>query len=69
VTAESGTAYTVLTFIVIVCIDPTADELLDAFDKSVGSFSVAEVVSSEIESNLESVSYVRRVSVEHAKRR
>lgn len=54
---------------VTVEVDPSDDELLDRFDESSGSFSVAEVVGAEIESNLESVSYVRQVSVERIERR
>ena len=52
-----------VTLTVIVLVDPTDDELLDRFDGSSGSFSVADVVRGEIESNLESVSYVRHVSI------
>ena len=48
---------------VTVDVDPTNDELLDRFDQSSGSFSITDVVRAEIESNLESVSYVRHVSI------
>ena len=48
---------------VTVQVDPTDDELLDRFDQSSGSFSITDVVRAEIESNLESVSYVRHVSI------
>ena len=44
-------------------IDPTNEELLDRIRESGGTFSIADVVCNEIESNLESVSYVRQVSV------
>ena len=54
---------------VTVDVDPTDDELLDRFDQSSGSFSITDVVRAEIESNLESVSYVRQVSVEPIERR
>ena len=54
---------------VTVQVDPSDDELLDRFDESRGSFSIVEVVRAEIESNLESVSYVRHVSVEQIERR
>jgi len=48
---------------VTVDVDPTDEELLDRFDRSNGPFSITEVVRAEIESNLESVSYVRHVSI------
>lgn len=54
---------------VTVDVNPTDDELLDRFDQSSGSFSITDVVRAEIESNLESVSYVRHVSVEQIERR
>jgi hypothetical protein len=54
--------YIAVTFIVAVHVDPKDDELLDRFESN-GSFSISEVVRAEIESNLESVSYVRHVSV------
>jgi hypothetical protein len=54
---------------VTVDVDPNDDELLDKFDESSSSFSIAEVVRAEIESNLESISYVRQVSVERIERR
>jgi len=62
-------AYITVKFVVTVQVDPTDDELLDRFDQSSGPFSVADVVRAEIESNLESVSYVRHVSVERIERR
>lgn len=52
-----------------VTVDPTDDELVDRVEKPTGHFSISEVVSAEIESNLESVSYVRRVSVKPSERR
>ena len=61
--------YVTVQVIVTVDVDPSDDELLDRFDESSGSFSIAEVVRAEIESNLESVSYVRHVSVERIERR
>ena len=61
--------YITVRFTVTVQVDPTDDELLDRFDESSGPFSIAEVVRSEIESNLESVSYVRHVSVKSIERR
>jgi hypothetical protein len=54
---------------VTVCVDPLDDELLDMFDAAKGRFSVVEVVCDEIKSNLESVSYVRKVSVRTNERR
>lgn len=50
-------------FAVTVCVDPTDEELLAAISESGGSFSIVDVVRAEIESNLESVSYVRHVSI------
>jgi hypothetical protein len=58
-----------ITVKVTVHVDPTDDELLERFDESSGSFSIADVVSAEIESNLESVSYVRYESVKRIERR
>lgn len=49
---------------VTVHVDPTDEELLDRVDQSSGPLTVAEVVRSEVESNLESVSYVRHVHAE-----
>jgi hypothetical protein len=57
-------AYVTVTFAVTVRVDPTNDELLDRFDESSGPFSVTNIVANEIESNLESVSYVHDVSVQ-----
>lgn len=48
---------------VTVHVDPADDELLDLYDESDDSFSVASIVRSEIQSNLESVSYVRYATV------
>ena len=62
-------AYITVLVLVTVDVDPSDGELLDRFDESSGSFSIAEVVRAEIESNLESVSYVRRVSIERIERR
>lgn len=47
-----------------VFVDPEEEELLEVIGKSGGSFSILDVVRAEIESNLESVSYVRHVSVD-----
>lgn len=44
-------------------VDPNDEGLWDAIWESQGSLSVADVVRAEIESNLESVSYVRHVSI------
>jgi len=63
------TACITVRLLVTVAVDPSDGELLDRFDESSGSFSIAEVVRAEIESNLESVSYVRRVSAEPIERR
>jgi len=49
---------------VTVVIDRASDELLERLDNSAGAASPADVVRSEVESNLESVGYVRRVSTE-----
>lgn len=61
--------YLTMRLIVTVAVDPSDDELLDRFDESSGSLSITEVICAEIESNLESVSYVRQVSVEPIERR
>lgn len=53
----------VVTVIVTVHVDPDNGELLERSDVSSGPLSVEEVVRAEVESNLESVSYVRHVSV------
>ena len=47
-----------------VCIDRTSQELLERLDNAAGAASPVDVVRSEVESNLESVGYVRRVSTE-----
>ena len=52
-----------------VYVDLTDAQLLDRYDGSTGPFSIAEVVRSEIESNLGSVSYVRHASVKSIERR
>lgn len=62
--AANEKRYITIVFAVTVQVDPTDDELLDRFDESKGSFSITDVVRAEIESNLESVSYVRHVSVQ-----
>ncbi len=49
--------------VVLVSVDPTDQELLAAVAQSRGSLSIADIVCSEIESNLESVSYVRHVTI------
>ena len=49
---------------VIAYVDPTDQTLAETIAESGGSFSIVDVVRGEIESNLESVSYVRHVSVE-----
>lgn len=48
---------------VMVTVDPTDHELLERIRDSRGARSVADVVCDEIESNLESVSYVESVAV------
>jgi hypothetical protein len=55
--------------LVAVTVDPTDDELVDRVEGPTGLLSISEVVSAEIESNLESVSYARRVSVKPSERR
>lgn len=62
-------AHITVRFKVTVDVDPTDDELLDRFDESSGQLSVGKVVGDEIESNLNSVSYVRYVSLERIERR
>ena len=47
-----------------VFVDPEEEELLQVIRESGGSLSILDVVRGEIESNLESVSYVRHVSVD-----
>jgi hypothetical protein len=59
----------VVTVIVTVHVDPDDDELLERSSESSSTLSVDEIVRAEIESNLESVSYVRCVSVEGIERR
>lgn len=59
---ENGTVRVVVR--VVVTVDPADPELLDVINESGGTFSVADVVRAEIESNLESVSYVRHVHAE-----
>lgn len=61
--AVEKNGYITVRLSVTVHIDPTDDELLDRYDESSGPFSVADVVRSEVQSNLESVSYVRHVVV------
>jgi hypothetical protein len=53
----------VVRMIVAVCVDPTADELSDKVSESQSSLSIDDVVRSEIASNLESISFVRHVSI------
>lgn len=50
-------------FIVIAVVDASSEELWQAVRESDGSRTFSDVVRSEIESNLESVSYVRHVSI------
>jgi hypothetical protein len=47
----------------MVAVDPVDEELLERIQDSRGVFSIADVVCNEIESNLESVSYVESVAV------
>ncbi len=61
--------YITVRLMVTVDVDPSDDELLDRFDESSGSFSIADVVRAEITSNLESVSYVRDITVQRIERR
>ena len=49
---------------VTVVIDRASGQLLERLGNSAGAASPADVVRSEVESNLESVGYVRRVSTE-----
>ena len=49
---------------VTVCIDSTSEKLLERIANSAGVASPADIVRYEVESNLESVGYVRRVSTE-----
>ena len=44
-------------------VDPNDEGLWDVIRKSQGSLRIADVVRAEIQSNLESVSYVRRLSI------
>jgi hypothetical protein len=53
----------VIGFIVTVHVDPSDCRLLEMLDMSKSWFSINEVVRCEIASNLESVPYVREVSV------
>ena len=61
--AKSDSRHIAIMFAVTVHVDPTDEELLAAISESGGSSSIVDVVRSEIESNLESVSYVRHVSI------
>jgi hypothetical protein len=61
--SAGGKSYTTVRLAITVEVDPASNELLDLFDRSCGSFSISDVVRSEIESNLESVPYVRHVSI------
>jgi hypothetical protein len=54
---------TAVRFNVTVYVDPTDEQLWNTIRRSRGRLSFKDVVRDEIESNLESVSYVRRVSV------
>ena len=49
--------------VIVVSVDPTEPELLALVAKSGGSTAIADIVCNEVESNLESVSYVRYVDV------
>jgi len=49
--------------VVLVSVDPTDEDLLAEIARSRGSLSIADIVCNEIESNLESVSYVRHVTI------
>jgi hypothetical protein len=53
----------VVRMILGVSVDATDAALLDRISESNGSLSIDDVVRDEIESNLESVSYVRQVSI------
>ena len=66
---EAKRQFATVRLIVAVCVDLLDDGLLDRCDASTGRFSVAEVVRAEVESNLESVSYVRHASVKSIERR
>ena len=61
--AAAENQYLRFTLSVTVQVDPTDDELLDRYDRSTGPFSIIDVVRSEIRSNLESISYVRHISI------
>ncbi len=52
-----------VTVVVTVCVDRTDDTIQSAILESGGLFSADQVVRDEIQSNLESVSYVRQVSI------
>lgn len=52
-----------ITIVLTAYLDPSAEELWDAIRN--GSPSFTDAVRSEIRSNLESVSYVRHVTIDH----
>jgi hypothetical protein len=54
----------IVTATVTVWVDPTNEELLDSM-RSLAHRSLEKIVLGEIQSNLESVSYVRKVNVEN----
>jgi len=60
--------YLTVRLTVAVAVDPSDDELVERVEEPTGPFSIIEVVGAEILSNLESVSYVRRVSVKPSER-
>lgn len=65
--AASEKRYVTVRLSLTVLVDANDHELLDRYDETNGSFSVANIVRSEVQSNLESVSYVRRVTVTTSK--
>lgn len=65
---RSDKGYITIKLAVTILVDPTDDELLDRFDES-RRLSIGKLIGDEIESNLNSVSYVRYVSVERIERR
>ncbi len=57
------TRYVAVRLVITVHVDSADGDLLDRFDESGGPLSIFDVVRNEIESNLDSIRYVRRVSI------
>lgn len=60
---DEGVAFVPVTVTVTVLVDPADEELWDAIRAAPRLLSFAEVIKSEIRSNLESVPYVRHIAI------